>query len=109
MENGDLGIDAGMDLEAETVDVSATVIRGADVSVTATREMAGASERKTAAIVQNATADRDVLATTVADRTDGRRKTAAEEDLPAREAIAQPEAALKGRKDNQRHRCYHER
>ena len=27
MENGDLGIDAGMDLEAETVDVSATVIR----------------------------------------------------------------------------------
>ena len=30
MENGDLGIDAGMDLEAETVDVSATVIREAD-------------------------------------------------------------------------------
>ena len=109
MENGDLGIDAGMDLEAETEDVSATVIRGEDVSATATREMAGASERKTAAIVRNAMAGRDVLATTAADRTDGRRKTAAEEDLPAREAIAQPEAALKGRKDNQRHRCYHER
>ena len=109
MENGDLAIDAGMDLEAETVDVSATATREADGSVTATREMAGASERKMAATVQNATADRDVLATTVADRTDGRRKTAAEEDLPAREAIAQPEAALKGRKDNQRHRCYHER
>ena len=109
MENGDLGIDAGMDLEAETVDVSVTATREADVSMTATREMADASGRKSAATVQNATADRDVLATTVADRTDGRRKTAAEEDLPAREAIAQPEAALKGRKDNQRHRCYHER
>ena len=91
MENGDLGIDAGMDLEAETVDVSATVIRGAD-----------GSERKTAAIVRNATAGRDVLATTAADRTDGRRKTAAEEELPVKEAIAQPEAALKGRKDNSR-------
>ena len=102
MENGDLGIDAGMDLEAETVDVSATVIREADVSVTATREMADASERKTAATVRNATAGRDVLATTAADRTDGRQKTAAEEELPEREAIVQPEAALKGRKDNSR-------
>lgn len=54
-----MGIDAGMDLEAETVDVSATVIREADVSMTATREMADASERKTAATVRNATADRD--------------------------------------------------
>lgn len=89
-----MGIDAGMDLEAETVDVSATVIREADVSMTATREMADTSERKTA--------DRDALATTAADRTDGRQKTAAEEELPAREAIAQPEAALKGRKDNSR-------
>ena len=96
------GIDAGMDLEAETVDVSATVIREADVSMTATREMADASERKTAATVRNATAGRDVLATTAADRTDGRQKTAAEEELPVREAIAQPEAALKGRKDNSR-------
>lgn len=60
MENGDLGIDAGMDLEAEAVDVSATVIREADVSMTATREMADASERKTAATVRNATAGRDV-------------------------------------------------
>ena len=102
MENGDLGIDAGMDLEAETVDVSVTVIREADVSMTATREMADASERKTAATVRNATADRDGLVTTAADRTDGRQKTAAEEELPAREAIAQPEAALKGRKDNSR-------
>ena len=92
MENGDLGIDAGMDLEAETV----------DVSVTATREMADASERKTAATVRNATADRDALATTAADRTDGRQKTAAEEELPEREAIVQPEVALKGRKDNSR-------
>lgn len=99
MENGDLGIDAGMDLEAETVDVSATVIREADVSMTATREMADASERKTAATVRNATADRDALATTVEDRTDVRRKTAAEEERPVREAIVQPEAVLKGRKD----------
>ena len=96
------GIDAGMDLEAETVDVSATVIREVDVSVTATREMADALERKTAATVRNATAGRDVLAMTAADRTDGRQKTAAEEELPAREAIVQPEAALKGRKDNSR-------
>ena len=57
---------------------------------------------KTAATVRNATAGRDVLATTAADRTDGRQKTAAEEELPVREAIAQPEAALKGRKDNSR-------
>ena len=97
-----MGIDAGMDLDAETVDVSANVLREVDVSVTATREMADALERKTAATVRNATAGRDVLAMTAADRTDGRQKTAAEEELPAREAIVQPEAALKGRKDNSR-------
>ena len=59
-------------------------------------------EKKTAATVRNATADRDVLATTAADRTDGRQKTAAEEELPVREAIVQPEVALKGEKDNSR-------
>ena len=97
--------DAGMDMEAETADGLEIVTKEADASEIGIRETADGlaiKTRKTAATVRNATAGRDVLATTAADRTDGRQKTAAEEELPAREAIAQPEAALKGRKDNSR-------
>lgn len=74
----------------------------ADASEIGIRETADGlaiKTRETEATVPSVTADRDALATTVEDRTDVRRKTAAEEERPVREAIVQPEAVLKGRKD----------
>lgn len=94
--------DAGMDMEAETADGLEIVTKEADASEIGIRETADGlviKTRETEATVPSVTADRDALATTVEDRTDVRRKTAAEEERPVREAIVQPEAVLKGRKD----------
>ncbi len=83
--------DAGMDMEAETADGLEIVTKEADASEIGIRETADGlaiKTRETEATVPSVTAGRDALATTVEDRTDVRRKTAAEEERPAREAIA---------------------
>ncbi|MFR6589894.1 MAG: hypothetical protein ACLURV_06910 [Gallintestinimicrobium sp.] len=88
-----------MDMEAETADgLRSTKEADASDRIRETADGLAIKTRETEATVPNATADRDALATTVEDRTDVRRKTAAEEERPVREAIVHRKR-LKGRKD----------